>query len=138
MCILPTVQVLPAEPASSAWVGKAAAVATAASRASFGMPRPRSAWLDPDQAAALNRLTSGGDFPSVLTAPAGAGKLATLGATALVWQQAGYRVIGLAPSARAASELAAATGGRTETQRTGCTTRPAGTSCGRRSGPGPA
>lgn len=28
---------------------------------------------------------------------------------------AGYRVIGLAPSARAASELAAATGGRTDT-----------------------
>ena len=71
--------------------------------------------LDPDQAAALGRLTGGGDFLSVLTAPAGAGKTATLGAAALLWQQAGYRVIGLAPSARAAAELAAATGGRTDT-----------------------
>ena len=61
------------------------------------------------------RLTGGGDFLSVLTAPAGAGKTATLGATTLAWQQAGYRVIGLAPSARAAAELAAATGGRTDT-----------------------
>ena len=71
--------------------------------------------LDPDQAGAVGRLTRGGDFLSVLTAPAGAGKTATLGAAALVWQQAGYRVIGLAPSARAAAELAAATGGRTDT-----------------------
>ena len=71
--------------------------------------------LDPDQQAALGRLTGGGDFLSVLTAPAGAGKTATLGATTLAWEQAGYRVIGLAPSARAAAELAAATGGRTDT-----------------------
>lgn len=68
--------------------------------------------LDVDQQLALARLTGGGDFLSVLTAPAGAGKTATLGATTLAWEQAGYRVIGLAPSARAAAELAAATGGR--------------------------
>ena len=71
--------------------------------------------LDVDQQLALARLTGGGDFLSVLTAPAGAGKTATLGATTLAWEQAGYRVIGLAPSARAAAELAAATGGRTDT-----------------------
>jgi hypothetical protein len=46
----------------------------------------------------------------VLTAPAGAGKTSTLGTAARGWQDAGFRVVGLAPSARAAAELAAATG----------------------------
>ena len=55
-------------------------------------------------------LAGGGDFLSVLTAPAGAGKTSTLGAAARAWQHAGYRVVGLAPSARAAAELATATG----------------------------
>ena len=50
-----------------------------------------------------------------MTAPAGAGKTSTLGAAARAWQDAGYRVVGLAPSARAAAELAAATGGPTDT-----------------------
>ncbi len=71
--------------------------------------------LDPDQQYALGRLTGGGDFLSVLTAPAGAGKTSTLGAASQAWEQSGYRVIGLAPSARAAAELAAATGSRTDT-----------------------
>lgn len=56
-----------------------------------------------------------GDFLSVLTAPAGAGKTRTLGAATAAWQQAGYRVVGLAPSARAAAELADATGGKADT-----------------------
>ena len=73
------------------------------------------AGLDEGQAGAVVRLTGGGEVLSVLTAPAGAGKTATLGAAAAVWQQAGYRVVGLAPSARAAGELANATGGRTDT-----------------------
>jgi len=51
----------------------------------------------------------------VLTAPAGAGKTRTLGAATAAWQQAGYRVVGLAPSARAAAELAEATGGHADT-----------------------
>jgi len=70
----------------------------------------RSGRLDPSQTRAVLQLAGGGDFLSVLTAPAGAGKTSTLGAAARAWQHAGYRVVGLAPSARAAAELAAATG----------------------------
>jgi conjugative relaxase-like TrwC/TraI family protein len=73
------------------------------------------AGLGPDQRAAVTRLTTGGDFLVVLTAPAGAGKTTTLGAAARIWQGAGYRVVGLAPSARAAAELAKATGGTADT-----------------------
>lgn len=61
--------------------------------------------LDRSQLEALLHLTTHGDALDVLTAPAGAGKTATLGACTAVWRQAGYRVIGLAPSARAAAEL---------------------------------
>ncbi|MDQ3383267.1 MAG: relaxase domain-containing protein, partial [Actinomycetota bacterium] len=79
------------------------------------MPIGRDGRLDPSQYRALLQLAAGGDFLSVLTAPAGAGKTSTLGAAARAWQDAGYRVIGLAPSARAAAELATATGGPTDT-----------------------
>jgi conjugative relaxase-like TrwC/TraI family protein len=68
-----------------------------------------------DQAAAVHQMTGGGDLVTVLTAPAGAGKTTTLGAAARTWRHAGYRVIGLAPSARAAAELSVATGGHTDT-----------------------
>lgn len=71
--------------------------------------------LDHGQIQALVRLAGGGDFLSVLTAPAGAGKTSTLGATSQAWTAAGYRVVGLAPSARAAGELAQATGSRADT-----------------------
>ncbi|HUZ84083.1 MAG TPA: AAA family ATPase, partial [Gaiellales bacterium] len=71
--------------------------------------------LDADQQAAVVRLTGSGALLEVLTAPAGAGKTTTLGATAAAWRQAGLRVLGLAPTARAAAELAAATGGPTDT-----------------------
>jgi len=71
--------------------------------------------LDTGQIRALARLTEAGDFLSVLTAPAGAGKTSTLGATSQAWAAAGYRVVGLAPSARAAAELSAATGARADT-----------------------
>jgi len=71
--------------------------------------------LDTGQIRALVRLAEGGDFLSVLTAPAGAGKTSTLGATSQAWTHAGYRVVGLAPSARAAAELSAATGARADT-----------------------
>jgi hypothetical protein len=73
------------------------------------------AGLGPDQRAAVTKLTTGGDFVVVLTAPAGAGKTTTLGAAAKIWENAGFRVVGLAPSARAAAELANATGGGAET-----------------------
>ena len=71
--------------------------------------------LGPDQQAAVTKLTTGGDFLVVLTAPAGAGKTTTLGAAARIWENAGFRVVGLAPSARAAAELGHATGGTTDT-----------------------
>ncbi|MGQ0632920.1 MAG: MobF family relaxase [Sporichthyaceae bacterium] len=73
------------------------------------------AGLDLTQYQAIEALACGGDFLSVLTAPAGAGKTRTLGVAASAWQRGGYRVIGLAPSARAAGELAAATGGPPDT-----------------------
>jgi conjugative relaxase-like TrwC/TraI family protein len=79
------------------------------------MPMGRGAGLDPSQYAAVLQLAGGGDFLSVLTAPAGAGKTSTLGAASRAWQDAGYRIVGLAPSARAAAELAAATGGPADT-----------------------
>jgi conjugative relaxase-like TrwC/TraI family protein len=73
------------------------------------------AGLGSDQRAAVTKLTTGGDFVVVLTAPAGAGKTTTLGAAARIWENAGFRVVGLAPSARAAAELGHATGGTTDT-----------------------
>jgi conjugative relaxase-like TrwC/TraI family protein len=79
------------------------------------MPMCRDDGLDPSQYRAVLQLAGGGDFVSVLTAPAGAGKTSTLGAAARAWQDAGYRVVGLAPSARAAAELATATGGPADT-----------------------
>ena len=79
------------------------------------MPLGRDGGLDPSQYRAVLQLAAGGDFLSVLTAPAGAGKTSTLGAAARAWQDAGYRVVGLAPSARAAAELATATGGPADT-----------------------
>ena len=71
--------------------------------------------LGADQQAAVNSLTTGGEFLIVLTAPAGAGKTTTLGAATRVWQNAGFHVVGLAPSARAAAELGRATGGTADT-----------------------
>ena len=79
------------------------------------MPLGRDGRLDPSQYRAVLQLGAGGDFLSVLTAPAGAGKTSTLGAAARAWQDAGHRVVGLAPSARAAAELATATGETTDT-----------------------
>ncbi|MFN2539007.1 MAG: AAA family ATPase [Mycobacteriales bacterium] len=64
--------------------------------------------LDSSQLQALLHLLRSGDALDVLTAPAGAGKTNTHGACAALWAQHGYRVVGLAPSARAAAELSAA------------------------------
>lgn len=58
-----------------------------------------------DQRAAVIRLAGSADAVSVLVGPAGTGKTFTLDAIAAVFEDAGYRVIGAAPSARAAHEL---------------------------------
>ena len=78
-------------------------------------PHSRAHGLDMGQFTALIAIAGKGAFVSVLTAPAGAGKTRTLGAATAAWEQAGYRVVGLAPSARAAAELADATGGHADT-----------------------
>jgi conjugative relaxase-like TrwC/TraI family protein len=70
----------------------------------------RAAGLDYAQAQAVNRITRSGDQVSVLVAPAGTGKTTTLAAAVAAWHTSGVPVIALAPSARAAKELAAATG----------------------------
>ena len=71
--------------------------------------------LSADQQAAVTKLTAGGDFLLVLTAPAGAGKTTTLGAASRIWENEGFRVVGLAPSARAAAELGHATASAADT-----------------------
>ena len=95
--------------------GQAPLPAGGATGTAAGLAPVAVAGLDGGQLAALERLVGGGDLVSVLTAPAGAGKTRLLGAATHVWEQAGYRVVGLAPSARATAELAAATRTRTDT-----------------------
>lgn len=62
--------------------------------------------LAPDQVEAVAGIVSSGRAGDVLIGPAGAGKSFTMGQLAEVWQnQLGGRVIGLAPSQRAADVL---------------------------------
>uniref|UniRef100_UPI003F497B02 MobF family relaxase n=1 Tax=Promicromonospora sp. CA-289581 TaxID=3240013 RepID=UPI003F497B02 len=62
--------------------------------------------LTPDQVEAVTGIVSSGRAGDVLIGPAGAGKSFTMGQLAEVWQrQLGGRVIGLAPSQRAADVL---------------------------------
>ena len=61
--------------------------------------------LGDDQAAAVLALTSAGDRVAVMVGRAGTGKTHTLGSVRAVYEAAGWDVIGLAPSARAAREL---------------------------------
>lgn len=61
--------------------------------------------LGDDQAAAIRALTSNGDRVSVIVGRAGTGKTHTLGTLRAAYEDAGWSVIGLAPSARAAREL---------------------------------
>ncbi|MCA0331041.1 MAG: relaxase domain-containing protein, partial [Actinobacteria bacterium] len=68
------------------------------------------AGLSQEQQVAAVRLVSSRDLVTVMVAPAGAGKTTVLGAAVAGWAQTGERVLALGPSARAASELAAATG----------------------------
>ncbi len=66
--------------------------------------------LGDDQAAAVRSLTSSGDRISVLVGRAGTGKTHTLGTVRTLYENAGFTLIGLAPSARAARELEAGAG----------------------------
>lgn len=75
-----------------------------------GFSRGRSAALSAEQRQAAVRLVASRDLVTVMTAPAGAGKTTTLAAAVGVWSQHGFDVVTLAPSARAAAELSAATG----------------------------
>jgi conjugative relaxase-like TrwC/TraI family protein len=61
--------------------------------------------LGDDQATAIRALTSNGDRISVMVGRAGTGKTHTLGTLRAAYEDAGWLVIGLAPSARAAREL---------------------------------
>ncbi len=70
---------------------------------------PSSALSDEQRRAAVKLVVSN-DLVSVMTAPAGAGKTTTLAAAVRVWWRINTQVIMLAPSARAAAELATATG----------------------------
>jgi len=84
-------------------------------RAPVARVAAEAAGLSADQRAAVDGLTGGGQQIAVLIAPAGAGKTRTVGAAAAAWRAAGYDVVGLAPSARAAVELSAAVGARADT-----------------------
>ncbi len=69
-----------------------------------------SAALSDEQRRAAVKLVVSKDLVTVMTAPAGAGKTTTLAAAVRVWWRLNTEVIMLAPSARAAAELATATG----------------------------
>jgi ATP-dependent exoDNAse (exonuclease V) alpha subunit len=66
--------------------------------------------LSGEQAAAARALATDGHGVSVLQALAGTGKTRILGALTRIYAAAGYRVIGVAPTGRAARELGAAAG----------------------------
>jgi len=61
--------------------------------------------LGDDQIAAVRKLAGNGDGVSVLVGPAGTGKTFVFDTIRAIYEAAGYRVIGAAPSARAALEL---------------------------------
>lgn len=66
--------------------------------------------LNAEQADAARALATDGRGVSPLQALAGTGKTRVLGALARIYQSAGYRVIGVAPTGRAARELGDAAG----------------------------
>ena len=61
--------------------------------------------LGADQQRAVRELLTGGEQVALLVGPAGAGKSRALGTAREAWDAAGYRPIGLAPSAIAARVL---------------------------------
>ena len=66
--------------------------------------------LGDDQASAVTSLAASGDRIAVLVGRAGTGKTHTLGTIRVLYEDAGFTVVGLAPSARAARELEAGAG----------------------------
>jgi conjugative relaxase-like TrwC/TraI family protein len=71
--------------------------------------------LSGEQAAAARALATDGHGVSVLQALAGTGKTRVLGALARIYEAAGYTVVGVAPTGRAARELGHAAGVRAVT-----------------------
>lgn len=71
--------------------------------------------LGDDQAAAVRMIAGSAGAVSVLVGPAGTGKTFTLDTVRELFEAAGYRVIGAAPSARAAMELEAGAGASSAT-----------------------
>lgn len=68
----------------------------------------RKGWsLTNDQRDALKAMASGGEL-AIIQGAAGTGKSAAVEVAADAWREAGYRVRGLAPSGKAAAELAGA------------------------------
>ena len=70
--------------------------------------------LSADQVEVVRGVLSSAGDVNVIVGPAGTGKTATMRVLTKAWQANGGSVIGLALSQTAASELAAATGGRAE------------------------
>jgi conjugative relaxase-like TrwC/TraI family protein len=66
--------------------------------------------LSDEQAAAVRAIVTSGSTVDVVEALAGTGKTTVAGALAAVYQQAGYRVVGAAPTGRAARELSSRAG----------------------------
>ena len=66
--------------------------------------------LNDDQSAAVRTIASSGRGLEAVTALAGTGKTTMIGALAAAYQQAGWTVVGAAPTARAARQLRDLTG----------------------------
>ena len=65
----------------------------------------KAAGLGPDQAAAVAHVSMSGRAVDVIVGRAGTGKTYTMNTVRTIFESAGYRVVGVAPSARAAREL---------------------------------
>ena len=66
--------------------------------------------LSDEQIAAVHAIATSGNSIDVVEALAGTGKTTVAGALAAVYQRAGYRVVGAAPTGRAARELSSRAG----------------------------
>ncbi len=78
--------------------------------AAANFERRRGFELSAEQRAAVKHLTTATGGVGVLVGDAGTGKSTTLEAVKLAYERAGYRVLGCAPSGKAAAELQAGTG----------------------------
>jgi hypothetical protein len=74
--------------------------------------------LNKDQVVALGRITTSGHGIDAVTALAGSGKTTLMGALADCYQEAGWHVIGAAPTGRAARQLRDTAGIEAETMHT--------------------